>query len=139
MEDLAVQEAYARLWVFADKHMIPALENRVLGEFYSPFGRTFPAISTIRYVYENTGPGSSARQLMIDLLCSGLARPLEEQKDSSKVVFHYSGEDVGSMGEIPGFTEDLANSYQTAMHIGQNRYDIVRSYHEYEVAEGDVE
>ena len=66
------QFGYVRLWVFADKHFVPELQNTAMQRLhYLVSGGVYPSVPTIRTAYENTPPGSAMRAMVMDVVSSG--------------------------------------------------------------------
>jgi hypothetical protein len=72
------------------------------------------AIATILIAYENKAPESHMRQFMIDQVSLGICNGPESGK-SSQAHSGYFTEEIGSLGDVPGFTEDLARHYMRKM------------------------
>jgi hypothetical protein len=128
---------YVRVWVFADKHLIPMLQNESLRRLYhlTRSARVCLSIATIHTAYENTAPGSSMRQFMIDQVSLGLCNGPEGGRDSHVYVGYYTG-DVGSLSDVPGFTEDLARNYMWEMRTRDKDDFITHDLTDYFVDEG---
>ena len=126
--------------MFADKHLIPMLQNEAVRRLYHLIKatRVCPSIATIRTAYANTVPGSFMRQLMIDQVSLGLRNNSEIRKGAPTYVdyFSYSVIDVGSLGDVAGFTEDLAASYMREMKARDKNELVPDTITDYFVDEG---
>lgn len=70
-------EILARMWVFGDAHDVPLLQNAVVdiwkikasdNRVTQAEAKIFPGEDTIDYVFENTMPGATLQELLIDLV-----------------------------------------------------------------------
>jgi hypothetical protein len=62
------------LWVLADKLRIPRLQNLVIDTIHAIEEKTLfaPSPLSLRYIYENTAPGSQLRLFAVEISISGL-------------------------------------------------------------------
>lgn len=61
-------ELLVRTWLFGDKHLMPALQNRVISILMEKYENTdIVTTCLLKLVYKNTLPSSPLRRIMVDL------------------------------------------------------------------------
>ena len=105
-----------RLWIFADQHLMPTLQNEVmerLEDLSADLDAQIP-LTTVRIAYENTPPGSCMRHFMMDQVCKGLFYGPGTAKMGTGDQ-GYPVRAVAGLNDIPGFVEDLLERYHKEM------------------------
>lgn len=71
LEELSAQVG---LWIFADRHLIPHLQNAVMRRLdeLSTDNLIYPSLPAIRYAYLHSTPNSCLRRFMIDQVSRGI-------------------------------------------------------------------
>ena len=100
------------LWAFADEHLLPKLQNAAMAMFYwnAILEGVFPTIDTLQLAYENSAPGSKLQELMMSQVSRGLLKA-DRGHEAEEAFKGYSADDIGRLGEVPGFTTHLAKHF----------------------------
>ncbi|KAK3700775.1 hypothetical protein LTR37_015747 [Vermiconidia calcicola] len=104
-----------RLWVFADEHLLPALQNQAIRSLhYLTFDLCSPRPSTMLEALESSSPGSALRRFMMAELILELRRrhSLDKKKRSvSSESVGFTPADIDAFPNIPGFTKELTEGF----------------------------
>lgn len=95
------QLAAVRLWIFADKHFIPALQDVAMRNLFEFLRSAYPQIDTVYEAYENSQSTSPLRKIMMTNLLRGLKSKANEGEG-------FTADEVEVLKNIQGFTSDLA-------------------------------
>ena len=106
-----------RVWIFAERHFIPALQDLAMRNLYTLLARLFPHNITVREAYENSPPNSAMRKIMMREVTEGL-RSKQQGLDG------YDAAELEELCNVPGFTSDLAQQFAAVLHKRKHEVDV---------------
>lgn len=103
-----------RLWVFADKHLLPGLRNEAIEHLYNSLRKPdcwpiFPSTLTIAEALESCTPTSALYRFMVAILVSGVSSgPLHKEGDTFDYqIGEYSTKELKVLERFPGLMSEV--------------------------------
>ncbi|KAI6928989.1 hypothetical protein KC332_g11499 [Hortaea werneckii] len=99
---------HARLWMFAEEHLLPDLQRAAMSALSEQQTHTLPAVELLLEVYKGTALDSPLRKAMANAAASGYTR----RPNLSQIAYGYPRSDLDRVCAVPGFAADFATAIE---------------------------
>ncbi|KAI6807122.1 hypothetical protein KC327_g11474 [Hortaea werneckii] len=103
-----LQALLARLWMFAEEHLLPDLQRAAMSALSEQQTHTLPAVELLLEVYKGTALDSPLRKAMANAAASGYTR----RPNLSQIAYGYPRSDLDRVCAVPGFAADFATAIE---------------------------